>query len=213
MEMELIPIETDVDAIDWHGKPIKIRRVQALRDNATGKIWLDPAKTAKAELRQLAESLSIHPRQLPLLLMLYAQPGSTQRGYVHNKYKLNKMLFYQWKGLEKDGLGETYEHDEFIGARKGPIPKNLYDDLAELNTKGLIELSGGPEERRTLEAQLTTKGVEIARSAFNYVAPVYNEITQKVKTELFPLDPKTIMDQVHKDYPEFQKSYTEPDEE
>jgi len=31
--------------------------------------------------------------------------GVIQKGYLHHRYRLNKMLFYQWKKLEKEGLG------------------------------------------------------------------------------------------------------------
>ena len=37
--------------------------------------------------------------------------------------------------------------------------------------------------------------------------------TAKTKEEIFPLDPKTVMEKVHQEYPEFRTTYSELDEE
>ena len=203
----------NVDTVDWKGEPIRLKRVPVLKNKASGKIWHEPEEVAKAELRQLAETVGVEPRHLPLLLLFSAQPGPFQSGFLHNKYKLNKMLFYQWKELETIGLGEAFNHDEFEAAEKGPIPKHLYADLAELKAKGLIEVSGGPKERKTLTAELTAKGTKAANCLWNSAPPQYREISTKVKTRIFPLNPNTIMERVHKDFPEYRKIYDEPDKE
>ena len=213
MVREFIPVETDLDTIDSQGRPKRIQRVPALKDKASEKVWIDPEAAARAELQQLAESVGVEPRHVPLLVLFYARMGNFQRGYQHNKYKLNKMLFYQWKELEKIGLGEAYEHDEFIKATRGPIPKNLYDDLEELEKNGILVLSGGKEEHKTLVAQLTGPGKEVARRLFNEAPPDYATVATRVKTAPFPLNPDTIMKRVHRDYPEYRKSFTEPDQE
>jgi len=213
MVREFTQICADVNTVDWKGNPIKIANAPALQDKKTGRIWYEPQAIARAEFRQFADSLGLIPRQIPLLLMFYAQPGSFQRGYLNNKYKLNKMLFYQWKELEKVGLGEAFEHDEFVKDKKGPVPKNLYDDLRTLADRGLINVSGGPKEHKTLTADMTKDGHHIAENIWKYVPPQYKEITTTVKSWLFPLNPNTIKDRVHEDYPEFRKIYKELDEE
>ncbi|HEX9340506.1 MAG TPA: hypothetical protein VF992_04970 [Thermoplasmata archaeon] len=213
MTREFLRIETDTVTVDWDGNPVKLHGVPALKDTRTGKIWFDPAEVVKAELRQLAESCGVSPRQLPVMLLLQAQPGPFPGGSGHNKYKLNKMLFYQWKELEKQGLGEAYEHDRFEPAIKGPIPRELYSDLADLESKGLAKLKGGKSQKKTLEVYLTSEGLKVAKSLWEAVPLPYREVTIGVKTELFPLDPHTIMERVHADYPEYKKIFVEPDEE
>jgi len=89
----------------------------------------------------------------------------------------------------------------------------LYSDLAVLKEKGLIEVEGGPKEHKTMTARLTRKGEEIASQIWNSVAPQYQEISTKVKDWIFPLDPNTIRERVHRDYPEYKKNYEELDED
>lgn len=210
---DLIRVDADVDTVDWKGNPIRLEKVPGFRRKSSGKLWCDPEELAKAELRQKASVAGVEPRDVPLMLLFYSQSGPFQRGYLHNKYKLNKMLFYQWKELEKVGLGNAFDHDEFDKARKGPIPKNLYADLERLKGLGLIEVSGGPKERKTLEAKLTPKGETLANCFWNSVAPAYRDTSAKVKNRIFPLDPNTIMERVHEDYPEFREVFQEPDTE
>ena len=163
--------------------------------------------------RDLAAELGIKPRQVPLILLFHAQPGVFQRGFLVNKYKLNKMLFYQWKMLEKMGLGEGFIHDEFIPEKNGPVPKSLFEDLDDLRDKGLIKLSGGKKERKPVEAVLTLEGEHLATKTWCSVAEPYREISTDVKNMIFPLDPKTVKEKVHAEYPEFRKVYVEEDHE
>jgi hypothetical protein len=55
---------------------------------------------------------------------------------IKEKYKFNKMLFYFWKNLEKQGFGDSYIIDEFVSGRAGPIPKNLKESMIRLEKKG-----------------------------------------------------------------------------
>lgn len=213
MAKEYERTSTEVVTIDWRGNPVKLDGVPALKDRESGRLWVEPQEVVRAELNQLAKSVGIHPREIPILLLLYAQPGPFQRGYAHTKYKLNKMLFYQWKELESAGLDGAYERDEFVPGRRGPIPKHLGDDLQDLQKKRLVDLEGGKENRKSLEATLTGDGTAVARLLWNALPPVWNETSTKVKTWLFPLAPRTIMERVHRDFPEFRETYVEPDEE
>lgn len=206
-------VRTDVKTINAQGEEVVLENVMALRSNETGKIWLVPSEVSKAEFKRIGMHLDLNPRQIPLMLIVYSKTGIFSEGTVFNKYKLNKMLFYQWKELEKKGLGDAFLHDEFIPEKKGPVPKFLYDDLKILSKTGILKLSGGKEEKSTLEVKLTKKGMEMGEEIWNSIPWQFRQISYDVKTRLFPLDPKTIMEQVHKDYPEYRKTYVEVDAE
>ena len=138
--LEWEKITTDIDSVDWGGNSIVIHSVPAIRHVKTGKLKVDPRDVAKAEFIDIAKEIGIQDRDIMLFLLLYAKPGPFQRGYLCQKYKINKMLFYQWKGLEKIGLGDVIPRDEFEVKSKGPVPKNLWDDLKRLKEKQLLIL-------------------------------------------------------------------------
>ncbi len=210
--MEWKPVDVDVGTVDWEGKRKIIRNVPAERDSKSGRLRVDPEAVARAELREIADSLGIHERDVLLFLLLQAKPGPFRRGHISQKYKLNKMLWYQWKELEGIGLGEAVAHDEFIAEPRGPVPKNLWDDLTRLKKQNLIRTTGGRRAKVTVEVDLTEDGEEIAKELWNLVPQPYLVVTSRVKDWLFPLDPETIRARVHRDYPEMKKTYTQPDE-
>ena len=109
-------IETTVDvkSIDWKGKPVLLRQVPAVKHVQTGRIRVYPADVAKAEIRLLTRLRDLEPRDASLLLILYAKPGTFKEGEVLFKYHLNKMLFYLWKEMEAQTLGDTFPKDNFI---------------------------------------------------------------------------------------------------
>ncbi len=211
--MEWKPENIDLKTVDWKGNRKVIRDVPAERNRKTRRLRVDPEAVARAELRDIAESLGVRERDILLFLLLYAKPGAFQRGYISQKYKLNKMLWYQWKELEKIGLGEAIAHDEFEAEVRGPVPKNLWNDLTRLQKEGLIKNSGGRRAKVTVEVELTEEGEEIASKLFSLVPQPYLVVTSRVKDWLFPLDPETIRQKVHSDYPEMRKIYTQPDED
>jgi len=213
MQAEWVDIRTDVRSVDWQGNLITIEGVRAKRKKGTKQVIVDIEDIARAELENIANEVGIELRDIPLFLMLYARPGPFQRGYLCQKYRLNKMLFYQWKELEKDGLGEALPHDEFIAEKRGPVPKNLWDDLKRLNDAGLIAVEGGKRIRKTVTAELTPEGQKIAAKLWTLVPDPYIVVTSRVKDWLFPLDERTIRERVHSDYPEFRKKYTVLDRE
>lgn len=210
-EWECIP--QDIPSVDWKGNPIVISNVPVERNKKTGRIRVFARDVARAELRDKAESLDIEERDVLFFLLLYAKPGPFQRGYLAQKYKLNKMLFYQWKELEKIGLGDAIAHDEFEAAPRGPIPKNLWDDLTRLRKRGLIKVSGGRRAEKTVVCELTEEGEKVAGKLWTSVPDSYLVVTTRVKDWLFPLDPEAIKKRVHRDYPEFQKRYRLLDKE
>jgi len=215
--MEAIWEETkiDMDSVDWKGNTIHLKRVPAIKNKKTGKIRVYPSEVAKAEFRMLAERHNFQPRDIALLAMLYVKPGPFRKGQVHYKYHLNKMLFYQWKEMEYQDIGETFPRDEFEPAPRGPVPKNLSDDLKRLEKKGFVELRfkqwGKSPQQASLITELTPSGLSIAEKIWYLLPDPFKEITLKVKERLFPLNPTTIRMRVHRDFPEYKKTYVELD--
>ena len=145
-----------------------------------------------------------------LLLLLEAPFGNFQEGFVFRRYNLNKMLFYQWKELEKIGLGGTFDAYTFTAEKRGPVPVELWDDLLELSNKKIIEMTGGTKS--TLHVQLSKDGEAMAKSLWNDFDTPFQETSKKVKDKIMPLDPKHLKEMVHTEYPEFKMKYTELDE-
>jgi len=206
-------ITTSLDTVDWKGNPITLHNVMAEQNISTKKIRLNPDDVAKAEFREIANNLGIQDRDVMLFILLYAKPGPFQRGYLCQKYKINKMLFYQWKRLEKFGFGEIVPKDEFVADKRGPVPKNLWDDLKRLKEMRLIKVEGSESEKRTVTMELTDDGEKIARELWNKIPDIYLGITTEVKSRLFPLNPERLKELVHSEYPEYKKSYKNLDKE
>jgi len=200
----------DLDTVNWKGKSIHLKGVPALRNEKTGKIRVYPSEVSKAEVRSLAQQYGLEPRDVALLLLLYAKPGPFEKGKMYYKYHVNKALFYLWKELEKEGLGDAFPLDEFEAADRGPVPKNLEDDLGRLYEKGIIS-HRWREKRASKITELTPQGLTIAEKLWNEVAEPLRKTTLKIKERIFPLDPKTIRDRVHRDFPEYRKTYTKED--
>ncbi len=206
-------VKKDLKTLNNAGQEEIVHNVQVKRNKTTGKIRVSPEEIEKAWQIQFAKAHKLEPRDLLLLLMVNAQPGPLQRGYICQKYKLNKMLFYQWKELEKIGLGNSIIHDDFKADVRGPVPINLWGDLERLSRNGILKVEGGNGRKKTVVVTLDIVGEQLAKEIWNNVSDPYLSITTNVKSRLFPLTPQTIKEQVHADYPEFKRSYTEPDKE
>ena len=210
-----IETETDIDTVDWKGNPLHLKGVPAIKNKKTGKIRVYPSEVAKAEFRMLAEEYGLEPRDVALLTMIYVKPGPFKKGQVHYKYHLNKMLFYQLKNMERQDIGETFPRDEFEVAPRGPVPKNLKDDLKRLEKKDIISLSwyrwGKTHMHASLTTELTKKGMTIAEQMWNRLPNPFKKTTLETKEQIFPLDPKTVQKKVHREFPEYQKTYVELD--
>jgi DNA-binding PadR family transcriptional regulator len=207
----------DINSVDWQGKLIHLSGVKALKSVRTGKIRVYPYNVAQAEIRDIASRHGLIPRDVALLLMLLAKPGPFKEGEVIYKYHLNKLLFYQWKELEMTGYHDALPRDEFEAYPRGPVPKNLADDLKRLQEKGLIETRrkqwGKSEIQASVRTVLTDNGLKVAKEVWEEVPDPVKLITLKVKERIFPLDPATVRDRVHREYPEYRKTYTQLDEE
>lgn len=203
----------DIDSVDWNGNPTTVHDVLVERHTKTKKIRVDPKAVTRAEFKDIANEVGIQDRDVMLFLLLYAKPGPFQRGYLCQKYKINKMLFYQWKDLEKIGLGDVIPRDDFEAENRGPVPKNLWDDLKRLKEMQLLKVDGDKKEKKTVTAELTDKGVDIARKLWERIADPYLGITTSVKNHLFPMSPEAIKEMVHVEYPEFKSKYKYADKE
>lgn len=212
-EGEWEPVTIETESIDWLGNPITLRDVRAERNKETGRILVDPTELTRVEMEQLASELRLEGRDLPFLLICYASPGPFQPGYVHHKSRLNKMLFHVWKRLELKGLGEALPHDEFGRGRAGPIPRHLKEDMKRLEGKDLLAVQWGRRPGESTISQLTEEGLQLGRELWKRVPGDFIEIAHQVKEELFPLDSKTIKDDVHRDFPEYRATYVEEDRE
>ena len=210
---EWIKASINIDTVDWKGNPITLHDVPALKNKKTKKTKVNTTDVAKAEFTEIAKELKIKDRDIMLFLLLYAKPGPFQRGYLCQKYKLNKMLFYQWKVLEKRGMGEVIPKDDFIAEARGPVPKNLWADLKRLHKSDLVKVEGGEKQKMTVTVELTNNGETIAKELWNKIADPYLATTTVVKEKLFLMAPKAIKDMVHEEYPKYRAKYKYADTE
>ena len=209
-------VETQIEirTVDWRGNPIHLKGVRAIKDVKTGNIRVFPFDVARAEVEVIAEKFGIAPRDVGLLLMILAKPGSFREGEVLFKYHLQKLLFYLWKELHNYGYGESLPRDEFIAAKNGPVPSHLEEDLERLASKGWVKTRyehwNGYKSKRII---LTGKGLGIAKELWGALPEPYKKVALKVKERIYPLDPETVRDLVHQEYPEYRDTYVENDVE
>ena len=205
-------VDTTIDTVNWRGEPIHLTGVKALKNSKTGAIRIYPSEIAKAEVRQLAESLGILPRDVGSLLMIFAKPSYFKEGEVLYKYHLQKLLFYYWKFLDMSGYKNSLPIDDFIAAKNGPVPEHLNDDLQRLEEKKLIKVRYKKwEQGRSKRIMLTKEGTKLARESWKALPHPYKEIAIKVKERIHPLSPDRVRHLVHKEYPEYKDTYVEND--
>ena len=214
-EPEWIDTKVELDVVDWRGNPVHLKDVPAIKNRETGKVRLYPSQVSRAEIESYAKDFGLEARDVMLMLTLYAKPGAFKQGYLHTGYHLNKTLFYIWKDLEKQGLGDALPHDEFVAAHRGPVPKNLKADDERLQQRGLVSTrfnrwGPGPKDQ-SIVTELTSSGTEIAKQLWERVAEPFKLSTIRIKERIFPLDPKTIRERVHRDFPQYKKTYVELD--
>jgi len=222
------PVTTDVSIISANGQRIVLRNVPGLKDKQ-GNISISIVDAIRTEQEYIAKEHGINPREILELLILQAPVRFSKcgPGYLEQKFRFNKILFYIWKKLEEQGL-DAVVFEKFSAARAGPIPIHLKEDLNELEEKGLITQSiirdkkeiprgeGGLEEIRpkgSLRCELTNEGAQIAKSIWDKTPPEIRDIVKEVKETLFFVDATILKEKVRKDYPEYQKHYTELDDE
>ena len=209
-----VETQTEIRTVDWRGNPIHLKGVRAFKNVKTGNIRVFPFDVARAEVEVIAEKFGIAPRDVGLLLMILAKPGIFREGEVLFKYHLQKLLFYLWKELDNYGYGESLPRDEFVAARNGPVPAHLEEDLERFARKGWIKTRyehwDSHESKRVI---LIDEGLRIAKELWDALPEPYKKVALKVKERIYPLDPETVRQLVHQEYPEYRDTYVENDVE
>ncbi|MDP2767900.1 MAG: hypothetical protein Q8O41_10725 [Candidatus Methanoperedens sp.] len=202
---------TDVDSVDWKGREITLRDVPAEQSGKEIRVRLDDIM--KAEQQYLAGEYGLRPTHIRELLLLYAPGKFIKTGYIEQKFRFNKMLFHEWKKLEKNGYGDSYIFDEFVSARAGPVPVNLKEDLKGLEAQSFIKAKWAERPGESSKFELTQHGKEIAKSLWDNTPTNIRDTIIQTKEELFLVDAEQLKDRFHKEYPEYKKEYIEPDTE
>lgn len=207
------PCEVTVNAATETGTVVPVHRVRAERNAETGEVRVEPLEVLRAQFRDIVDEAGLQEgRDLPLLAILAAHAGNLPVQLVSRKYSLNKMLFYQWKRLEEQGLGESFPHDEFVADRKGPVPKHIDDDLERLSAAGLVSIDKPTgRDHKPWIINLTPEGQRVANTILMRSEPWFKQVTTEVKTDIFPLDPERLRRRVHTEYPEYKRKYVEVD--
>lgn len=205
------PTVVGVDSVDWQGNEITLENVPAERLGKEVRVRLDDIM--KAEQQYLASKYKLNPRNIHELLLLYAAPRFIKGGYIEQKFRFNKMLFHEWKELERLGYGDSYIFDEFGSARAGPVPITLRNDLVELDKKGIIKARWERQPGKSCRFELTKQGEKVAKSIWDNTPTDIKAMVLKTKEELFLIDAEQLKHHFHKRYPEYKKDYIELDAE
>ncbi len=200
----------DVRTVDWQGNPILLKSVPAEHDPTTGKVLIEPAVVARAEMVAIASRLGIEGRDVPVLLTLFAEADYFVQGVIPELSKFNKLLFYQWKRLESLGLGEAYIHDEFANARGGPVPIRLKDDLKRLEKAGVVRVKWSESVIDPTVVELTPDGMKLAEKLWWATPEALRHVSIDVKRDLYPMTGAAIRERVHRDYPDARHVYNKP---
>lgn len=208
---EWISTVTNVDSVDWKGREITLKDVPAEQLGKEIRVRLDDIM--KAEQQYLADEYGLRPTHIHELLLLYAPGKFIKTGYIEQKFRFNKMLFHEWKKLEKTGFGDSYIFDEFASARAGPVPVRLKDDLMELENRKMIQAKWAERPGNSSRFELTHDGEEIAKSLWENTPPDIRDTIIQTKEDLFLVDAEQLKHRFHKEYPEYKKEYIEIDAE
>ena len=216
-EGEWTPTETNYKMQGIDGRVRTLNSMSAEINSKTKEMRFDADELIKLEQSAIASELGLDPRQIPIILLLASEgPRFTEKtkGTVAQRYRMNKMLFYYWKELSKNGFETSFIHDEFLSKKRGPVPAHLDELAKDLASKGLIELTiGGKKEKRPWEYSLTMNGWATLDNLWAATPEVCKSSIKKVKEELYLLDTTQMMHKVHNEYPEYRATYTELDEE
>ncbi|MGD6853200.1 MAG: hypothetical protein ACQCN6_14165 [Candidatus Bathyarchaeia archaeon] len=211
MNSDWTELEAIVDTVNCKGEAMQVANVKVLKNRKTGVTIIRPSDLAKAEMKQLADKLSINPRDASTLLMIYAKAGNFNEGDVFYKYHLQKMMFYLWKALE-DVYADALPIDSFVAAENGPVPELLNADIERFEGSGLIctkkeKTEFGEVKRITL----THKGESVAKELWCTLPDDYKKAAIKVKERIYPKTPEQVRHMVHRDFPEYRNTYVKND--
>ena len=203
----------DIVSVNWKGEEIILKNVPVEKNAKTGLVRVDVDEILKAEQKLIAQQQNLEPIAIPELLFLFADTRFFKGGEIKEKYKFNKMLFYFWKNLEKQGFGDSYIIDDFVSGRAGPIPKNLKDSMIELEKKGLVKICWSDNIKKPSTFTLTSKGFEVSKDIWTQTPDLVKKMVIEVKQDLALLDPTALKEKVHREFPEYRKTYIEVDAE
>lgn len=210
--MNWMETAVDLKIVNWKGDPVTLTSVKALKNPRTGKVRILPEEVTRAEIRDLAGKYGLLPRDVGTLLILKAKPGNFKEGDVLFKYHLQKMAFYLWKGLEKNGLLDAIPRDQFIPARNGPKPEHMDEDLTRLTDQGLIIIRDEKwDDLKSKRIIVTPLGEKLVNDLWQEIPTPYEEIAIKVKERIYPMTPSQVRTAVHTEFPEYQSTYVEND--
>lgn len=199
------------------GGSFRVDNVPGERNLNTGEVFVDPSVVLKVHYANMTTELGLTSTRDLSILSLLGSPVGRGNGitaeFVQYKYNLNKMLFYQWMGLQKQGLGDIIHSDRFVAERKGPVPSHIDEDLARLETEGkiIIERPKG-EKHGPWVIRLTPAGKDLSAKVLRGLETTVRELTSKVKSEILPLSPERLKARVHTDYPQYRRKYVEVDD-
>jgi DNA-binding PadR family transcriptional regulator len=198
------------------GITVRVHGVEAAKDPKSGAMYFDAVSALRAYYTQAAQKAGFRElRDAAMLSMLAAPIGGMEVPWVLRRYSLNKMLFYQWKRAEAEGLGDAFPHDTFEAERKGPVPTNIDADLDRLEHAGLITVKRhdpASAKHQPWIIELTPTGRESARRFFDLAETWFRRTTITTKKEILPLDPAKLRARVHSEYREFRRKYVEVDD-
>lgn len=168
----------------------------------------------RAEQIELAKKYDLQPINLHEILLIYVDSRFFEgKRIIKTTYRFNKMLFYLWKRLEESNFRNCYIHDKFGSARAGPVPVNLKPSIRRLEKQGIVEAKWSYKHGVSSEFKLTPKGEEIAKSLWENIPDEIKLIYKNVKEELSLITPTVLRKKVHREYPEYKRTYTELDDE
>ncbi len=208
---------TSVETVDWSGKNLKLKDVPAFKHEKTGEVLVDINDVIKVgnrtEQQNNANEMGLEPIEIHPLLLLYADLKYYPQGVIEKGYRLRKMIFYLEKEMEKSGYKDSYTFDEIVPARAGPVPKNLKKTIKELSQKGLVNYVWENKPGTPAKFNLTKKGFEVAKKLWTKTPDDIQKVILKVKEGIYLISSEDLKNKVHKEYPEYQRTYVDLDGE
>lgn len=219
-------VKEDIEGVDLKGQSILLRNLQIEVDSQRGVRRVKLEDLVAAEQSALAEREEIKPQQITELLFLYAKPSFDKGGYVYQKYRFNKGIFYLKERLLGANLASSLVFGPIAAGRAGPIPTYLSADLVELYNKGLVNLLAIKDKKKvgegpdllsarksdaSIRCELTEKGERVAKSLWENSPEDVKHVVLEVKEELFLISAEDLKKKVHRDYPIYKKTYIELD--
>jgi len=192
------------------GERIKLEvPIETNRDKKTRRVFF--RDLIKAEHNYNIKQASLEPIDIHPLLLIYAKLKWQKGGFIKKAYRLRKMIFYLGEDVKKLAHGDAFTFDEIVSARAGPTPKNLQETMKRLKDKGLVEYTWENKPGTSAEFKLTEKGEQAASNLWANLPEDVKKIITKVKEDIYLLSSEQLRNKVHKEYPEYKKTYTELD--